>query len=966
VFDVLFAAPWGALSQLEDPLISTITSTTTATTSTSSLSLHQLTDLVLIADGTYGSARSYRTADTSYSSSNSNSSSSSSSSRIDNRCFLLSGAATVGLLDKLLCAAAHRSDACNALQRRISAAVAGAHSAGTASGYRFCVCYAAAVEAHNSSSSNSSAASAYTISSPATVQQLVTRIQSLDNSVNQTRDHSVMEGLQAVAQSRVLLTQAAAAVCTALESTDAGAATNAATNAATEQAQALLTAVAPLLTLPPIPTTVTSTTQQQQQQATARVRAARLYFLRHLERGRGLTFVRGALRAPLLARHQWLHKWGDSSLLRFLGDSRLPQACFARAVPGFAQAVQTVAAVSRGDAASSDTPVPSASGLVCALFAEVALLRALDAGARGAQFDSGVQRLQQWLTTSCTAAASSAFAEQQLVSSMLCTSRVQSVLTLTPASPPDAILRAQVAAHLAAAALCEATDSGSANASSGALQLFTELLLRPEALAGCFLPVMPADSGMEMVRTALGLAYYTCPCGYRYGIGECGQPMETSTCPQCKAQIGGSGHVPAAGNAPAAARAEDSVQRGYCYSLHSTADDSPAPVEGVRALRLPQLLAVRCLLHCALSVAAAAAGGAASSNWCAELVRALHPPAAAGSSDSSGGSAALTAERITAVCAERAGRDWQALRTALHLSSDDVAAALHMAILAACNSTATTAAAAAAVAGQPLAQQLSTDAGRGAWEQRFVQQCLHNSVIVDNTAAAQQELAAATACYSDDGQDAVAADILRSDDTSSGYSTADTGSSSDISSSSSDGYSGLWAHRTSFTFTAFVQAFEARANTTATSSSSSTTDRAYPLLAAVLQRKSSLPALQALPLALQWVTRICAHYAHKLSRSAAQELTVRDTLVQLDSNTSSDSNSNTNSSDSSSAAAAAAAFAGFATAWNTAWKDVQQFGCLQVPAQYADVVMTRDTLLCFCLPGDRDEGICCLALLQAT
>jgi trimeric autotransporter adhesin len=985
VFDVVFAAPWGALSQLEDPP----TSTTTATTSTSSLSLHLLTDLVLIADGTYCSARSCTAVDTSYS----NSSDSSSS-------FLLSGAATVGLLDKLLSAAAQRSDACDALQRRISAALTDAHCAGTASGYRFCVYYAAAVEARNSSSSD-----VISTANVAAIQQLVPRLQYLDSSAEQASKHSVMQGLQAVAESRTLLTAAAAAVCTALELTTASTATDAAaTAAATEQAQALLTAVAALLTLPT--NTATGTSNREQHKTAARVRAARLYFLRHLERGRGLTFVRGALRAPLLARHHWLNNWGDSSLVRFLGDSRLPRACFARALPGYAQTVQTVAAVARGDAASGDAPVPPASGLVCALFAEVALLRALDAGSRSADFDSGVQRVQEWLMTSGTAAAataSSPVADQRLMSAMLRTSTVRSVLTLTPASPSEAVLRAQVTAHLVGAAL-------SAGAAGGPLQLFTELLLRPEALAGCFLPGMPADSGMEMVRTALAgsVTYYTCPNGHRYGIGNCGQPMQVSTCPECRAQIGGSNHVPLAGNTPAAARAEDSVQSGYCYSLSSTAGDAPAPAEGARSLRLPQLLAVRCLLHCALSVAAAAAvGGTASSSWCAELERALRPPAAsaAGSASTSSGNsnAALTAKRIAAVCAERAARDWLALQNALRLSSDDVAAALHTAIIAACNNTTTTtttaaaaaaaaaaatvpaaaatvpaaaaaataaataaaaaAAAAGAAAAQPLAQQLSTDAGRGTWEQRFVQQCLHNSVIVDNTAAARQELAATT---SDDDQDALAADILRDDDISSSYSTtginsstnSSTNSSSSSDSSSGDSYTGLWAHRTPFTFAAFLQAFEARSNTSSKKNSS------YPLLTAVLQRQSSLPALRALSQALQWVTRLSAHYAHKLSRSAAQKLTVREALAQLDSTTDSTSNSSGDSGSGDSSSAAAAAFAGFAAAWNTVWKDVQRFGCLAVPTQYADVVMTYDTLLCFCLPGDRDEGICCLALLQ--
>jgi hypothetical protein len=41
---------------------------------------------------------------------------------------------------------------------------------------------------------------------------------------------------------------------------------------------------------------------------------------------------------------------------------------------------------------------------------------------------------------------------------------------------------------------------------------------------------------------------YSCKCGYKYLIGECGQAMATSKCPECKRVIGGSNHVTAAGN----------------------------------------------------------------------------------------------------------------------------------------------------------------------------------------------------------------------------------------------------------------------------------------------------------------------------------------------------------------------------------------------------------------------------------
>ncbi|CAB4467000.1 unnamed protein product [Rhizophagus irregularis] len=41
---------------------------------------------------------------------------------------------------------------------------------------------------------------------------------------------------------------------------------------------------------------------------------------------------------------------------------------------------------------------------------------------------------------------------------------------------------------------------------------------------------------------------YSCKCGYKYLIGECGKAMATSKCPECKRLIGGSNNVAATGN----------------------------------------------------------------------------------------------------------------------------------------------------------------------------------------------------------------------------------------------------------------------------------------------------------------------------------------------------------------------------------------------------------------------------------
>jgi len=41
---------------------------------------------------------------------------------------------------------------------------------------------------------------------------------------------------------------------------------------------------------------------------------------------------------------------------------------------------------------------------------------------------------------------------------------------------------------------------------------------------------------------------YRCPCGYEYFVGDCGQPVQSTTCPDCKKPIGGANYKPVAGN----------------------------------------------------------------------------------------------------------------------------------------------------------------------------------------------------------------------------------------------------------------------------------------------------------------------------------------------------------------------------------------------------------------------------------
>jgi hypothetical protein len=51
-----------------------------------------------------------------------------------------------------------------------------------------------------------------------------------------------------------------------------------------------------------------------------------------------------------------------------------------------------------------------------------------------------------------------------------------------------------------------------------------------------------------MLGTMRSFTSYSCRCGFRYFVGECGRPMATARCPNCGNTIGGTNHNPASGN----------------------------------------------------------------------------------------------------------------------------------------------------------------------------------------------------------------------------------------------------------------------------------------------------------------------------------------------------------------------------------------------------------------------------------
>ncbi|KAM7035519.1 E3 ubiquitin-protein ligase RNF213 [Acridotheres tristis] len=93
----------------------------------------------------------------------------------------------------------------------------------------------------------------------------------------------------------------------------------------------------------------------------------------------------------------------------------------------------------------------------------------------------------------------------------------------------------EMAVHVAAVLLC---------GHSPVLQPLRNLAWQPHSMQRSFLPTMPEDM-MAQARTweeVGNLHWYVCPNGHPCTVGECGRPMETSLCPDCRVIIGGTNH----------------------------------------------------------------------------------------------------------------------------------------------------------------------------------------------------------------------------------------------------------------------------------------------------------------------------------------------------------------------------------------------------------------------------------------
>ncbi|XP_028991062.2 E3 ubiquitin-protein ligase rnf213-beta [Betta splendens] len=111
-----------------------------------------------------------------------------------------------------------------------------------------------------------------------------------------------------------------------------------------------------------------------------------------------------------------------------------------------------------------------------------------------------------------------------------------------------------------------------------------------------FLPTMPDDHTSEVRQWLAGerALMYHCANGHPCIVGECGKPMETSTCPECGIKIGGNNHRSVPGFTP---RAVYSDQTRTGHILGGATQRAEAPE---RQLTMAQSCILRLLTHLTL------------------------------------------------------------------------------------------------------------------------------------------------------------------------------------------------------------------------------------------------------------------------------------------------------------------------------------------------------------------------------
>uniref|UniRef100_A0A7S2DCV1 RZ-type domain-containing protein n=1 Tax=Octactis speculum TaxID=3111310 RepID=A0A7S2DCV1_9STRA len=711
-------------------------------------------------------------------------------------------------------------------------------------------------------------------------------------------------------------------------------------------------------------------------------RSVRMFFLKQLERGHGVSLVRSVFQRPPVRELAWVESWktqeADVAFLRFVGQNALPRLNPLAGLPGFQEMRGLIAAAlvsgSVDEFNAGLSKLVDAMGgpvlrpaLAAALFYEVKLLEVLPS-TKGSVTSQHARALVAWLETA-PEALRRCFPDEADLPVLLAlagggggesqkSAQHSDLLRLDPTSSPEALLRMQLMVHLAVAALACGSDNTAAPDSP--LALFHTLLVAPERLKDSWLPCMPEDV-LKMAQDVMGGRWYMCPNKHPFYVDLCGRPTVIQTCAECGAEIGGTDHNLIGDNVDMGdvgtelyqkTVLEDTSERHYCLGPASA--EHKDRFKAVRALNPTSYRALQFFLHSIMLT-----GLGASDAWQARASHIINEDFA-----QTGGEGGIR-PFLEAHC----DANWRALKELMDKNGDDLALLLHLVLLsagpaaepaayhpdpqllanltpppqqqqqqqqlAAAEERMPTNNASGNTGGGETFALLETPGKRGALEK--VLDVAHTSRILLGTAPDVAKLVAAAEVKFNTAEEeggVLVAELYENFDPDALRPQERQRSALN-----------LWRYRRPFSLAHFTTVLKLSGG----NGKGNDTVVEYPALSHFLDHEPALRALRYIPLALGWIRLLMRKFNRHLDRDRAREVTIRETLAEVPP---------------AERDHWLEAFNGFAAAWNLNWPRITMFNCLPLPDMYRNVQMGLDTQLSFCLPCEQDEGVCPLALLQ--
>lgn len=294
-----------------------------------------------------------------------------------------------------------------------------------------------------------------------------------------------------------------------------------------------------------------------------------LFFLKCVERRRGLNFLRGILRHQAFANAEWYKVFKTCSSVahphvqRWVSGSNMPTSNPLGTFPGahkLTAAVEYTLRSGNADIGTNLTPVlkemrdsglggyvPGA--LLIACFSSCYCLLEQPLSSVPTTILDQAQKLNKWLSDVGQASLQVDPVMTNMLRFFTNLSEVQNhtdnPLFLGPQSSTEEILHIRILVHITAIATIPLSD-GHHN-KCPLVDFFTSVLFRPARLKDSYFPQMPMDDlfyTMQSMVFASGRRgrWFYCRNGHPYCVDACGRPTQINDCSTCGVKIGGERH----------------------------------------------------------------------------------------------------------------------------------------------------------------------------------------------------------------------------------------------------------------------------------------------------------------------------------------------------------------------------------------------------------------------------------------